>query len=79
MKSYKAKSVFLANLGLFRGFWTPFGALGMQRVFRKKNFYSAQLDIKIKLAAKFQKKINGRLSRISPDTRTPLKTMVPLR
>ena len=76
----------------FLGFFTPFGALGTQReFFRKKIFYSAQLDMKIQLAAKFQKKIDGRLSRISPDTRTeartdgrteartPLKTMVPLR
>ena len=57
MKSYRAKSVILANLGLFRRFWTPFGALETQRIFPKKNFYSAQLDMKIQLAAKFQKKL----------------------
>ena len=56
-KSYKAKSAFLANLGLFRGFWTPFGAPGTQREFSEKKFYSAQLDMKIQLAAKFQKKL----------------------
>ena len=38
MKSYKAKSVILANLGLFREFWTPFGALETQREFFRKNF-----------------------------------------
>ena len=42
--------------------------------FRKKFFYSAQLDMKIQLAAKFQKKTDGRLSRISPDTRTDART-----
>ena len=45
--------------GFFRGFWTPFGALGTQRVFPKKFFYSAQLDMKMQLAAKFQKKMMG--------------------
>ena len=59
MKRYKAKSVILACLGLFRGFLTPFGALGTQReFFRKKFLYSAQLDMKIQIAAKFHKK-NG--------------------
>ena len=93
MKSYKAKSVILANLGLFRGFWTPFGALGTQReFFRKKIFYSAQLDMKIQLPAKFQKKLmDGYRTLVRTHARThartdarthgriPLKTMVPLR
>ena len=52
MKSYKAKSVILANLGLLDPLW----ALGTQRVFFEKIFYSAQLDMKIQLAPKFQKK-----------------------
>ena len=55
MKTYKAKSVILANLWLFRGFWTPFGALGTQREFFRKIF--KKLDMKIQPAAKFQKKL----------------------
>ena len=36
----------------------PFGALGTQReFFRKKIFHSAQLDMKIQLAAKFEKNL----------------------
>ena len=46
----------LCLLGLFRGFFTPFGALGRQREFsEEKIFYSAKLDMKIQLGAKFQK------------------------
>ena len=56
MKSYKAKSVILANLGLFRGFFTTFGPLGRIE-FCHKNFYSAQLDMKIQLGAKVQEKV----------------------
>ena len=43
---------------VFWGFLTPFGALGTQReIFRKKFFDSAQLDMKIQLAAKFEKNL----------------------
>ena len=44
------------------------------RVFPPKNFYSAQLHMKIQLAAKFQKKTDGRLSGNSPDRRTDGRT-----
>ena len=58
MKSYKAKSVILANLGLLGAFLTPFGPLGAHREFgHTKCFYSAQLDMKIHLGAKFQDKV----------------------
>ena len=53
MKSYKAKSVILGNLGLFDHFSAPGDA---SRVLSQKIFYSAQLDMKIQLGAKFQEK-----------------------
>ena len=52
MKSYKAKSVILANLGLFGPLLGPWGR---NESFSEKIFYSAQLDMKIQLAVKFQK------------------------
>ena len=65
----------------FLGFFTPFGALGTQReFFRKKFFHSAQLDMKIQLAAKFEKNLmDGYLALVRTHARTPLKTIVPLR
>ena len=85
--SYKATSVILANLGLFRGFWTPFGALGTQREFFRKKILQCTTRYENTTCWKISEKIGGRLSRISPDTwthartdgRAPLKTMVPLR
>ena len=60
--------------GIFRAFRTSFGALGTQLEIFREFFYSAQLDMKIQIAAKFQKKADGRLSRISPDTRMDART-----
>ena len=58
MKSNKAKSVILANLGLFGGAFLPFWApLGMHGVLSQNFFYSVQLDMKIQLGPKFQKKV----------------------
>ena len=75
MKSYKAKSVILAYLGLFRGFWTPFGALGTQREFFRKFFDSAQLDTKIQRSAKFEKKLmDGYCALVRTHARTDART-----
>ena len=61
----------LANLGLFRGFLTPFGALGTQREIFRKIFYSAQLDMKIQLVAKFEKNLmDGYPALVRTDERT---------
>ena len=52
------ESVILANLGPFLGGFGPLlGPWGRNESFSEKNFYSAQLDMKIQLAAKFQKKL----------------------
>ena len=72
---------FGAFLGGFDHFWGPGDAT---RVFPKKNFYSAQLDMKIQLAAKFEKNLMDGYPAIirthaRTDGRTPLKTIVPLR
>ena len=64
MKSYKAKSAILANLGLLGAFRPLLGPWGRIKSFVTKFFYSAQLDMKMQLAANFRK-IDGRLSRIT--------------
>ena len=75
MKSYKAKNVILANLGLFRGFWTPCRALGTQREFFRKIFYSTKLEMKIQLAPNFQKKlIDGYRALVRTHARTDGRT-----
>ena len=56
MKCYKAKSVIFGQFGAFRGFLTTFGPLGTHQEFCHQMFYSAQLDMKIELGAKFHKK-----------------------
>ena len=77
--------VFGGFLGFFDHFWGPGDAT---RVFPKKIFYSAQLHMKIQLAAKFEKNLmDGYLTLVRThtrthtrtDARTPLKTIVPLR
>ena len=50
------KSVILA-FGAFFGFLDPFWGPRDATSFSKKKFYSAQLDMKTQLAAKFQKKV----------------------
>ena len=65
MKSYSAKK---CDFGQFGNFWTPLGPPGAATSLLK-NFCSAQLDMKIQLAAKFENKTDGRLSRISLDRR----------
>ena len=73
------------RLGAFKGVLDPFWGPGdATRVFPKKFFYSAQLDMKIQLAPKFQKKLmDGYRALVRThartDARTPLKTIVPLR
>ena len=58
IKSYKAKSVVLDDLGLFGGIFDPFWAPGdASRVFPKKIFYSAKLHMKIHFVAKFQENL----------------------
>ena len=60
--------VFWGFLGFFDPFWGPGDAT---RVFPKKNFYSAQLDMKIQLGAKFQKKVmDGYPAIVRTDGRT---------
>ena len=67
---YKANSVILANLGLFRGF-NPFWGPGDPTSFSEKTFYSAQLDMKIHLAAKFEKNLmDGYPALVRTDERT---------
>ena len=64
----------------FLGVFTPFGALGTQRKFFRKKIYSAQLDMKTQLAAKFEKNLmDGYPAIVRTHARTPLKTIVPLR
>ena len=76
------------DFGQFGAFWTPFGALGTQREFYEKKLYSAQLHMKIQLAAKFEKNLmdgypaivrtDGRTDERT-DERTGLITIVPFR
>ena len=57
IKSYKAKSVVLDELGLFGGLFDPFWAPGdASRVF-PKSFYSAKLNMKIHFVTKFQENL----------------------
>ena len=46
----------LANLGAFLGVFGPLLGPGNATSFSEKKFYSAQLHMKIQLAAKFSKK-----------------------
>ena len=55
------------QFGAFLGGFGPFlGPWGRNESFPKM-FYSAQLDMKIELVAKFEKKTDGQLSHISLD------------
>ena len=56
MKRYKAKSVILAKIGHFKEFG-PLVGPGDATSFPKKFFDSAQLDTKVQLTAKFEKKL----------------------
>ena len=80
MKRYKAKSVIFGQFGTFLGFLTLLGPWGRNESFSEKNFYSAQLDMKIQLAAKFQKNLmDGYPTIVRTDGRTGLITIVPFR
>ena len=81
IKSYKAKSVILDDLGLFGGIFDPFWAPGdAPRVLPKKIFYSAKLHMKIQLVTKFQKNLMDGSPAISrTHAQTGLITIVPLR
>ena len=75
MKSYKAEIVILANLGLFGVFGPLLGPSERNESFSEKNFYSAQLDMKIQLAAKFEKKpMDGYSALVRTDARTNGRT-----
>ena len=70
------KVSFLAISGHFGAFLTLFELLGTQSEFcHKKFFYSAQLDTKIQLLAKFQKKVmDGYPAIVRTDGRTHGRT-----
>ena len=80
-KSYKAKSVFLDDLGAFGGILDPFWPLGTRQRFSKKNLQCTTTYENT--FTKFQKKCNGRLSGNKLDARTDgwtgLITIVPFR
>ena len=60
--------MFFGLFRIFDHFWGPGDAT---RVFPKKNFYSAQLDMKIQLGAKFQKEVmDGYPAIVRTDART---------
>ena len=70
MKSYKAKSVILAKTGHFRGFGPLLGP-GDTTSFSENFFDSAQLDTKVQLTAKFEKKLmDGYPALVRTDERT---------
>ena len=67
MKSYKAKSAILINLGFF----TPFGPLGTHREFCDKKILQCTTRYEIQLGAKFQKKVmDGYPTIVRTDRRT---------
>ena len=79
IKSYKAKSVILDDLGLFGAFLTPFGPLGTRQGFCPKNFLQCKTTYENTTCHKISEKSNGRFSGNKPDGRTGLITIVPFR
>ena len=66
----------IMSFGAFQGFFDPFWGPGdATRVFPEKFFYSAQLDMKIELAAKFEKNLmDGYPAIVRTHARTDART-----
>ena len=74
IKSYKAKSVVLDDLGLFGGIFDPFWAPGdASRVFPKK-FLQCKTTYENTFCRKISGKSNGRFTGNKPDGRTDART-----